>query len=454
MNTRASGTTSEPPRRLFEPGGERTDREFTRSLNLNIRGIGESATLAIQERCRAMVREGKRVTNFGLGQSPFPVPDPVVEALRLHAHQKDYLPVRGLPALREAVASFHRRLDGVDASGDQVLVGPGSKELMFLLQIAYYGELVLPSPCWVSYGPQARILGKQIRIIHTLPEERWRLTPDRLVAFLEAERDDSRPRILVLNYPGNPDGLSYCPDELEGLAAITRKWKLVVLSDEIYGQIHHRGEHVSIARFYPEGTILSSGLSKWCGAGGWRLGTMTFPRHLDWLLESMAFVASETYTSVSAPIQYAAVRAFEGGVDIERYLRNARRVLSGLGGRACKILREAGIRLQEPEGGFYLFMDFEPLRQPLKHRGITGSRSLCERLLTEASVAVLPGAVFERAGEELTARLSYVNFDGGSALAAGEAVAPHEVLTDAFFEHHCAHTLEGCRRIAAWARAQ
>jgi len=94
--------------------------------------------------------------------------------------------------------------------------------------------------------------------------------------------------------------------ELEELAAVARRFGVILLSDEIYGQLHHQGAHVSVARFYPEGTIISSGLSKWCGAGGWRLGTFTFPGELRWLLDAMASVASETYTSTCAPIQYAA----------------------------------------------------------------------------------------------------------------------------------------------------
>ena len=102
---------------------------------------------------------------------------------------------------------------------------------------------------------------------------------------------------------------------------------MIVLSDEIYGRLHHTGEHVSIGRYYSEGSIISSGLSKWCGAGGWRLGTFVFPPQLDWLATAMAAVASETYTSVSAPIQHAAIRAFEGDAEIEQYLWQIRRIL-------------------------------------------------------------------------------------------------------------------------------
>ncbi len=186
--------------------------------------------------------------------------------------------------------------------------------------------------------------------MHTSFEDKWHITPQRLAEFLESEHDIYRPRILVLNYPGNPDGQTYTPDQLKEIAEVARKYELILLSDEIYGQLHHKGEHISVARFYPEGTIISSGLSKWCGAGGWRLGTFTFPKDLDWLLDAMASVASETYTSVSAPIQYAAVHAFRGSVAIERYLWHARRVLSTLGKECHHILTEAGIRVHSPEG--------------------------------------------------------------------------------------------------------
>src|SRR5665648_453574 len=395
------------------------------SLNINVRGNSQSATLAINERCKLLQAEGMRIYNFGLGQSPFPVPTPVVNALKLHAHEKDYLPVKGLPALREAVAGFHRAKDNVDASPDGVLVGPGSKELMFLLQLVYYGEIVMPTPCWVSYVPQAEILGKRVRLIHTTFEDKWHITGPRLAEFLENENDVYRPRLLVLNYPGNPDGLTYTVDELKEIAEVARKYEIILLSDEIYGQLHHKGDHVSVARFYPEGTILSSGLSKWCGAGGWRLGTFTFPKELDWIMEAMACVASETYTSVSAPIQFAAVQAFRGEVAIERYLWHARRILSTLGGECHRILTQGGVRVHPPEGGFYLFLDFTPLVDVLARRGIKDSTGLCERLLMETGVAILPGVVFGRPSGELTARLSYVNFDGAKALAHSETIPLH-----------------------------
>ena len=128
-------------------------------LNPAVRGMPPSPAVALAARCDAMRASGVEVYKLALGQSPFPVPERMVEALRQNAAQKDYLPAEGLPALRRAVAGFVERRIGIDRTGDDVLIGPGSKELLFLLQIVFAGELVIPTPAWVSYGPQARVLG-------------------------------------------------------------------------------------------------------------------------------------------------------------------------------------------------------------------------------------------------------------------------------------------------------
>lgn len=420
------------------------------SLNLNVRGMGPSATLAINERCAQLRREGRTIFNLGLGQSPFPVPSSVVESLRNHAAEKDYLPVKGLRELRGAVAQFHSAHDAIEMHPDGVIIGPGSKELMFLVQLAFYGEIIVTSPCWVSYMPQARIIGRKLSRIHTSWDQGWKINAEQLENSFAVVQDDSRPRLLVLNYPANPTGLSYTADELEAIAAVARRYGAIVLSDEIYGELHHAGEHVSIARFYPEGTIVSSGLSKWCGAGGWRLGTFCFPQPLYWLLDALAACASETYTSVSAPIQHAAVTAFGGGVDIERYLWHARRILAALGRQCADILHDAGIRVIDPTGAFYLWLDFTPFKDRLEARRIQGGAALCNRLLEEANVAILPGGSFARSRNDLTARLAYVDFDGARALAASESTPLHDPLPLQFTEQYCARTIRGVEAIANW----
>jgi len=423
------------------------------SLNLNIRGIEQSPTLAINELSKKLNGNGKTIYPLGLGQSPFPVPAPVVETLRMHAHEKDYLNVKGLEALRQAVAHFHRQKDNVDIKANNVLIGPGSKELMFILLLVYYGDIITPTPCWVSYAPQAKIIGRNIRLIHTTSKNKWRLTAKQLSEFLAREHDTYKPRLMILNYPSNPDGGTYSAEELKKIAKVAKKHEMIILSDEIYGQLHFKGEHVSIARFYPEGTIISSGLSKWCGAGGWRLGTFAFPSNYEWLMNAMSAVASETYTSVSAPIQYAAVRAFKGGILIERYLWHARRILEHLANKSTAILRKAGIQVHTPDGAFYLFIDFTPLAAKLKEKGITNSKVLCERLLKDSGVAILPGEAFQRPPEELTARLAYVNFDGAKALSTSETIPLNEKLPDNFAENHCFSVIQAMQKIADWANS-
>lgn len=417
-------------------------------INLNVRGMSPSATVAINERCNKLIERGQTVFKLGLGQSPFPVPEPVVKALRENAHQKDYLPVKGLMKLRQEVAAYHRRTQRVEGDGGDVLIGPGSKELMFLLQLAYYGELVIPTPAWVSYAPQANILGKKVRWVHTTSESHWQVTPEMLETICKT--DPNRPRIVVLNYPSNPTGGTVADRQLKSLAAVARRYKAVLLSDEIYGELHHRGAHESIATHYPEGTIVSSGLSKWCGAGGWRLGTFMFPKSMRWLLDAMASVASETYTSTSAPIQFAAVRAFRGGKEIEAYLRGCRRVLAALGLFCARRLQSVGARIPDPVGGFYLFPDLSPLCERLAARGITDSESLCMRLLDDTGVAVLPGAQFGRPPEELTLRLAYVDFDGGDALAALAELPDDAEPDEAFLRAHCPKVVTALERVCHW----
>ncbi len=418
------------------------------NLNLNVRGLAQSATLAVNERSAILQHQGRRIFKLGLGQSPFPVPQPVVEALRLNASQKDYLPVKGLRELRGAVADYFRRSQGLECSPQDVLIGPGSKELMFLLQLVYYGDLVIPTPSWVTYAPQAHIIGRHVSWLKTYIENEWHMTPDELK--LVCEKDPNRPRIVVLNYPANPTGRTYDVEELKALAQVARKYRVVLLSDEIYGELHHEGQHVSIARFYPEGTIVSSGLSKWCGAGGWRLGTFVFPPSLSWLLDAMAAVASESFTSTCAPIQYAAVRAFQGGIEIENYLWQSRRILKTLGHYLTWRLRECGAPVPITQGAFYQFPDFSCFAETLRARGITTSEVFCERLLEETGIAVLPGSVFGRPSEELTVRISYVDFDGSRALAAAELWPWNRELDDEFLKEYCGSVLSAVDRLHEW----
>ncbi|MGE0131562.1 MAG: pyridoxal phosphate-dependent aminotransferase [Blastocatellales bacterium] len=420
----------------------------TYQLNPRVKSLRPSATLAMNERSAQLAREGREIYKLGFGQSPFPVPAPVVAALQANAFQKDYLPVKGLPALRVAVAEFHRRWHDLPATAEDILIGPGSKELLFLAQLVYQADLILPAPSWVSYEPQARLLGLDTHWVPTRGEDGWRLTPEGLEQACQGV--ETRPRMLILNYPNNPTGLSYDAAQLEALAQVARRHRLLIVADEIYGELHHEGAHVSIARFYPEGVIVSGGLSKWCGAGGWRLGTFCFPANLRWLLDAMACVASETFSCVASPVQHAAVTAFERDQTIERYLKQSRRILRALGRIVSQRLRTAGVNAPAPDGGFYLYPDFTPHAERLRARGLTTSAALCERLLDDTGVALLPGSDFGRPATELACRLAYVDFAGAECLLAAERIPLEEELSEQFLIEHCGRVLTAIDLLGEW----
>lgn len=416
-------------------------------LNLNVRRLSNSATVAINERCVALAHEGREVVRLGLGQSPFPVPDLMVRALREHAAEKDYLAVKGLLGLRRAIVGYYRRTQGLEYLPENVLIGPGSKELMFHVQLVYYGELVIPAPSWVSYAPQARIIGRNLHWLPTEIETGLGVTPEALEQLCAA--DPHRPRLLILNYPGNPTGTAYSDQQLREIAEVARKYRVLLLADEIYSGLRFDGEHVSIARYYPEGTIISNGLSKWAGAGGWRLGAFIFPATLTWLVDTMAAVASETFTSTAAPIQYAAIHGFEPSPEWEDYLGRARKVLRGLMLHSYDRLRSVGAELAAPKGGFYVFPNFSAPRTRLAERGIKSSRELCERALDDLGIAFLPGSVFGRPEHELSVRISCVDFDGGAALEAAGELGEDEPGED-FLDKYCNPTFDAVNRLADW----
>jgi aspartate aminotransferase len=419
------------------------------TVSPQVRGMSASPALRIAERCDAMRARGESVYKLVLGQSPFPIPERMVDALRRAAGEKDYLPSKGLPALRRAIAEHVERRLGIDRTEADVLVGPGSKELVFLLQIVFAGDLLVPTPAWVSYLPQAKILERKVLTLPGRREDGYLLRAEDLAAV--CERGKERARLLVLTYPSNPTGLTYSPEALREIARVAQKHGVIVLADEIYAELHHKGQHVSIAKFLPEATILSTGISKWIGAGGWRLGAFVFPQEQRALLDAMACVASETYTSTSTPVQHAAIVAFDGGQDVERYLTQARRVLAALGRFAARRLTAAGLHCAQPVGGFCVFPDFGPVRSKLEGRGITTSAALCERLLEETGVALLPGTAFGREDAELTARLAYVDFDGARAMAAVAVIPREQPLDENFLRRHCGKVLEAIEKIIGWA---
>lgn len=415
----------------------------------NLRHIKPSATLAIHEKSAALVQSGKTVYRFGFGQSPFPVPDTVVKRLQQFAHEKAYLPVLGLWELREAVADFHSRLDHIEVSADQVIIGPGSKELMYQVMLANNWHVVIPAPAWVSYEPQANLVGLPASRIPADFDTKWRITPDSLRNALSKER----PNLLILNYPGNPDGLTYSEDELKALAAVCKEHHVTVISDEIYGRLHHDNNHVSLARFYPEGTIITGGLSKWCGAGGWRLGTMVLPKQFYQLRDCIAGIASETFSCVSSPVQFAAVEAFEFGTDIQDYLWHCQRILKSVAKDCHEQLVSAGVKVHPAVGGFYFMIDLSDFGEKIHCLGLNSSQALFSFILDTTGVALLPGTEFGMSESHFCARFAFVDFDGQKALEESRRYGKNKPLDEAFLNTITAHSREGVQALCKWLKS-
>ncbi len=408
---------------------------------------GLSPTLAINQLSKELLAEGKEVFRFGFGESPFPSPNHVGAALQQNADKKSYLPTQGLPALRESVATYYSQKTKLNFSADQVMIGPGSKELIFTSQMAQYATLLLPSPSWVSYEPQAKMLNRKVDWIPTTAENGYCLQATQLQAYCQA--NPSTSKLLILNYPNNPVGSTYSAAELQALAEVAKENSIIIISDEIYGDLEHNNEHLSIADFYPEGTIISSGLSKWCGAGGWRLGVFLIPKALRRLQNRMLQIASETFSCVNAPIQYAAIEAYQDNPATQSYLANSRLILKKIASEVYTQLSKNGISMPAPQGGFYLFPNFAKFEKALAARNITTSTDLCDALLRETGVALLPGVAFGRPSTELTARLAYVDFDGGKALNWCESIGT-ENLNPTFFNTCAPKIVKGVARINEW----
>ncbi len=407
--------------------------------------VAKAGTFAQNEKTKELERAGRRVYRFGFGESPFPPPLRIRSALERACQRADYTEVAGMPALREKIAAFHHEADGYTIKPEQVLVAPGTKPLLHnLMQAFQRADVFLPEPSWVSYAPQARMAGHTVHRIPTSYESRWRVKPESLEAAIERAGDTGRTRLMVLNYPGNPDGLTYSRAELEALAAVMRSRRVWVISDEIYALLDHRGGHTSLASIYPERTLVTTGLSKWCGAGGWRLGALILPPAAPSALrDALIGLGSEIYSCASVPIQVAALTAYELDADLHEHLSAQRRILAAIGARIHGKLLEAGLRVHPPQGGFYLLLDFSPLAGALAGRGIRTDGALCQRLLAECGVALLPGNSFGLPKTSLTARLAYVDFDGEAALNGMNDFA-------ACIDAQSAKMLEGIAEMAAW----
>ena len=345
--------------------------------------------------------------------------------------------MQGLEELRSVIADHLNKNNNNQFESDDIIIGPGTKELMFLTQIAFDGDILLPAPSWVSYEPQATIAKNKVHWLQTSSGTNWFPTGKEIEDKIKSIK--SKNLILFINSPNNPSG-AVC-ENLKEIAAIARKYKLIILSDEIYSRLTFHKKYESISNFYPEGTIVSTGLSKWCGAGGWRLGFFAVPKQLHNLKNSLKILCSESFTSVSSPIQYAAIEAYKS--DHSEYLKQVRKILSFTANYVYENLKSNVINIAKPEGGFYLFPEFTNAK-------FSSSSEMCDDILNNAGVALLPGSDFGLEGKKMVARLSYTDFDGASFL---NNTLGSNKLDNADLKKYAPNIVDGVAALKQWSNS-
>ena len=402
----------------------------------DIKKLKPSSTLVINEKSKELIAKGKKVYSFGFGQSPFPVPESIVSKLKENAHRKEYLPIQGLTELRESISKYLLNKTGILYPKENILITPGSKEAMLLMHVAFNGEIILSAPSWVSYEPQAIIGRNKVHWIETFRENNWFPTATQLEKKIRSLK--KKNLIFILNSPNNPSGTT-CAN-LRELAAVAKKYNLLVLSDEIYTDLTFCNKYDSISKFYPEGTFISGGLSKWCGAGGWRVGFFAVPKKLSNFLKVIVTLASESYSTVNTPSQYAAVQAYEG--DFSEYKKKTLNILRSVGNYVYSNLKSNKVIINQPQGAFYLMPEF-------LNKKFRNSSHLCETVLEETGVAMLPASDFGFNKKRLLTRLCYVDFDGAEFLNANINENP---ISDRIIEKYAPNVVEGVKKLSNWAK--
>ena len=410
-------------------------------INKHLESLKPSATLAINEGVKAMRSEGETVYHFGFGQSPFPVHPKIVQALQQHAENNAYLPSLGLPELRQQISAYLEHYHKVHYTPELIFLGPGSKELLFQTVMILDHVFLIPKGSWVSYLPQIKAKGGRFAILDTFFEDNYKLRPESLEGYCQQLPDENF--VLILNSPNNPTGAVYSEAELEALAESCRKHGVLVLSDEIYSRISFEQENApSMALYYPEGTILFSGLSKIFSAGGYRCGLMALPDALQALQPIFRSLFSETFSAVASPVQYAALAAFQADSELEHSINKNTAILRMIGNYVYDRLTAHKIRCTQPMGAFYIMINLSMYKASLDKLKLKDSEAIAMYILDRYRVALLPGTDFYFDPDQPIFRLAFVDFDGSKVTDTWS-----ELTQEAFVQNFAPNVVSGTSQL-------
>ena len=358
--------------------------DYEKCIGAQIQGVAPSGIRKYFD----LLAEMEDAISLGVGEPDFQTPWHVRDA-GIHSLEKGftkYTPNAGMTELRRQVSAYlARRLDLSYDPLDQILITVGGSEgldLAFRCLLDPGDEVIIPTPSFVCYGPLVSMAHGVPVYVETRVEHEFRLTAEELRGAIT-----EKTKLLVLPFPNNPTGGIMDREDLEALAQVLRGTDVIVIADEIYGELTYGGKHASLAHIPDmyERTVVVNAFSKAYSMTGWRLGYLCGPRELI-----AAMTKLHQYSIMSAPTvsQYAAIQAAKGGdgdIDLMRVEYDARRkfLLEGF--------RRLGLSCFEPRGAFYMF--------PCVRSTGLSSEEFCERLLIQEKVAVIPGNAFGPGGE-------------------------------------------------------
>lgn len=376
------------------------------TISERVKNINPSQTLAITAQALKMKREGKKVISFAAGEPDFDTPENIREEAisAIREGFSHYTASSGIIELKEAVIEKLKKDNRVEYKPSEIIISTGAKQCLFntILTICDPGdEVLLPTPCWVSYTEQIKFAGAVPIFINTYQEEDFKLSASQV-----EEKITSRTKLLILNSPNNPTGAVYEPEELKRIAKLLTKYNIYCICDEIYEKlIYDNAKHLSMASLsdeIKERIITINGVSKSYAMTGWRIGYAAGPEEI---IKGMSKIQGHSTSNPNSIAQKASVEALNGKQDTIEEMRKAfdeRRKYM-----VKRLNSIEGIFCLNPAGAFYAFPNVgKILERSIEYNGkkINNSFDLSNFILKEAEVALIPGSAFEAEGY---LRLSY-----------------------------------------------
>jgi len=364
-------------------------------LSKRVNAIKPSPTLAVSQKAAELKAAGADVIGLGVGEPDFTTPKFICEAAKqaIDAGHTRYTAVDGIPELKKAICAKFSRDNQLSYEPSEILVSAGGKHSIFNLLTAWLDEgdeVIIPAPYWVSYPDMTLLVGATPVVIEAGIDQAYKITAEQLAAAIT-----DKTKLLFLNSPSNPTGMAYTADELRALAEVLRQHpRVLIATDDMYEHILWADEPFAnlpmVAPDLKDRTVILSGVSKAYAMTGWRIGYAAGPKPI---IAAMKKAQSQSTSNPASISQYAALAALNGdqsfiGEMVSEFRIRHDRLVEGL----SKI---PGLKVRPGDGTFYTFPNIEGLMQAV---GVETDVELCERLLSEANVALVPGSAFGAPG--------------------------------------------------------